>query len=124
MTSQLLSFYEYVTNSIKTNPYLKDTTDNSTKINENSRITFKNDDIEKFDFDKKFNDNEELIDYYFRLYPDQFYMLYPEYTVYKLNLSKSILNSLPLSDKRTRADVKQWMIESNLSLEQFVSVGF
>ena len=124
MSSNLLSFYEYLTNSIKSNPYLKNTVDNSRNITENTRITFKNDDIEKFDFDKKFDDIEELIEYYFRLYPEQFYMQFPEYTVYKLNLSTTILNSLPSVDKRTRSDIKKWMTESNLSLEQFVSVGF
>lgn len=71
------------------------------------------------------NNVEEGIEFYYKNYPDKHYFTYPEFAVNKLGLDKNLLNTLN-SDvkKRTREDIKNWMINSKMTYQDLIYVGW
>lgn len=129
MNSMIPNFKSYFTweNTENTSPYKNMMIDTSNKFNENSsiRVSSSNAVNLKVDFfNKKYNSVKALIASYYLYYPNDFYIRYPEYVVYKLGLDKKILNGLPEYEKRKREHVRNWMFHSKLTLEEFNEVGF
>jgi len=125
--SYLKSLSEYmIPFSNQQNPYKGLSIDNSLKFKESSSIK-KNtcSSISKNNFfSRDYRTLNELIISYYLYYPEEFYLLYPEFVVHKLGLDKSILETLPKKENRKRKDIRNWMLNSKLTKEQFIEVGF
>lgn len=73
----------------------------------------------------EFNNLNDLITYYYHIYPDTYYLKHPEFTVNKLNLSTDCLNTIPTNiENRTRENIRDWMISQNLNVEDWTYVGW
>jgi len=53
--------------------------------------------------------------------PNEFFIIYPEFTVRKLNLEEELLSTLPTP--RKRSDVRNWMLNMPISLHEWRYVG-
>lgn len=71
-----------------------------------------------------FSTIEDLIQYYYHVYPNKHYFSYPEFTVKKLGLSHRCLDSLPENTKRTRKHIRDWMTNQRLSVEDWLYIGW
>lgn len=84
--------------------------------------------IEKWYKNKKpqndYNTIQELVRYYVVHYPNEFFMVYPEFTIRKLNLNPNLLDVIPQPDIRKRSDVRDWMLNMPLSVNDWVYVGW
>tara|TARA_B100001057_G_scaffold468817_1_gene528426 strand:+ start:1478 stop:1810 length:333 start_codon:yes stop_codon:yes gene_type:complete len=74
--------------------------------------------------DSDFNTLDKLINTYYTKYPWNYYVKYPEFCVKKLKLSQNLLNTLPCQNQRTRFHIKKWMLESNITLDNLIYVGW
>ena len=72
----------------------------------------------------KFETTDDLIKYYYHVYPDEHYFNYPEFTVKKLGLSFKILDSLHKETQITRKHIRDWMIKQNLSVKDWIHIGW
>lgn len=108
------------------NPYKDLKLNNSIKFEEQNIIKKKNYSTVSRNnfFSRDYRTLNELIISYYLYYPEEFYLLYPEFVVYKLKLDKSILNNLPKKEDRKRKDIRNWMFNSKLTMDQFIEVGF
>lgn len=70
------------------------------------------------------NDVNKMIRYISITYPDEYYMCYPEFAVKKLRLNKSLLDVLPPLEERKRSNIKNWMTNMPLELDDWLYVGF
>jgi len=71
------------------------------------------------------NTIEEGIDYYYKNYPDKHYFTYPEFAVNKLGLNTKLLDNLNKDvNKRTREDIRQWMINSKITYQELIYIGW
>ena len=82
--------------------------------------------LSKEELDKlsKMDNLNDIIDYYYYAYPNKYYMNYPEFAVAKLRLEPELLSSLPELQIRTREDIKNWMQQYHISLDDFLYVGW
>lgn len=71
-----------------------------------------------------FNSVDDLISYYYYAYPTEHYINYPEFTIRKLRLDNVLLNSLPSVNVRTRNDIKNWMRNMNITVNDWTYVGW
>lgn len=71
-----------------------------------------------------FSTTEDLIEYFYHVYPNEHYFNYPEFTVNKLRLSHRSLNSLPEKTQRTRKHIREWMTNQRLSVDEWIYVGW
>lgn len=106
----------------ETNPYLNMDFNNNNKYTEKSSAVNRKNTVDLFN--REFKDVKELIIHYYQNYPEQFYLGYPEFAVFKLKLDKSYLNGLPKLENRKREQVRNWMFNSKLTLQQFTEIGF
>jgi hypothetical protein len=67
---------------------------------------------------------DDLIQYYYHVYPDEHYFNYPEFTVKKLGLLSKTLDSLLKETQLTRKHIRNWMTNQNLSVEDWIYVGW
>lgn len=68
---------------------------------------------------------DNLIDLYYREYPDKYYKTLPEFIVKKLSLPENILANLSNNiNNRTREEIKSWMQYSGITLEELNWVGW
>ena len=68
---------------------------------------------------------QEGVDYYYRNYPEEFYYNYPEFMIKKLNLDKRFLNFIDSDVKnRSREDIRDWMANMDLSIDELNYVGW
>jgi hypothetical protein len=71
------------------------------------------------------NNIEEGIEFYYKNYPDKYYLTYPEFAINKLGLEKNLLESLNNDvKKRTREDIRNWMMDSKLTYQELIYVGW
>jgi hypothetical protein len=66
----------------------------------------------------------ELVRHYVLHYPNEYFMVYPEFTVSKLHLPPIVLAVLPPLDHRKRSDVRDWMMNIPLTLNEWKYVGW
>lgn len=74
--------------------------------------------------DNMYNNTNYLIRHYTLHYLNKFLLPYPEVTVRKLRLSKDILNKLQPLSNRKRSEVINWMKEQDISLMEWLYVGW
>lgn len=74
--------------------------------------------------DQHFEDVESYIEYMYSEYPEKHYYNFPEFAVNKLDLETSYLEDLPEVSERTRENIRDWMINSKISLKDFIWVGW
>ena len=70
------------------------------------------------------NNVEELIDIYYKHYPIEHYLNYPEFCVNKLMLDKKLLENIPNKDLRTREDIRDWCKNSKITYNEIIYVGW
>lgn len=84
--------------------------------------------IEKWYKKRKARDDydtiKELVRWYVVHYPNEFFMTYPEFTVNKLRLNNTLLDVLPPLDTRKRSDVRDWMLNMPISVNDWANVGW
>ena len=74
---------------------------------------------------EQFYNIDDGIKYYYNYYPDKHYLSYPEFAVKKLGLNTNILNKLNKDiSKRSREDIRDWMINSKITYEELIYVGW
>ena len=78
---------------------------------------------EQLDKWSQIESKEDLINYYYHVYPDEYYYNYPKFSVNKLGLSNTLLDSLKKTDI-TRKDIYEWMNSQSFSLEDWIYVGW
>lgn len=57
-------------------------------------------------------------------YPKNFFIEYPEFTVHKLDLNYEILTIIPPIEYRKRSDVRDWMLNMTIDLDDWLYVGW
>ena len=68
---------------------------------------------------------EEGVDFYYKYYPNKFYLSYPEFAVTKLGLDNKILDILNTDiSKRSRENIRDWMKISTMSFDDLNWVGW
>lgn len=65
-----------------------------------------------------------LIRYYVINYPDDEFMVYPEFTVDKLRLNHELITVLPVLGSRRRSDVRDWMLNLPIGINDWMYVGW
>ena len=80
--------------------------------------------MEKLEQLGEFQTSEDLVEYYYHVYPNKHYFNYPEFSVKKLGLDKNSLNTLPTKNERQRADIYRWMKSQKLSVEDWMYIGW
>ena len=74
---------------------------------------------------ESWEDLEDAIEDYYNNHPQKYYLKFPEFAVSKLKLNKNLLNSLDKDiNKRTREDIREWMINSNMTFDELIYVGW
>jgi len=76
------------------------------------------------DDDEHFENVESYIEYFYKKYPEKHIYKFPEYAVNKLDLNESYLEGLPEENERTRKTIRDWMTKSEISLNNFIWVGW
>ena len=66
---------------------------------------------------------DDLINYYYHVYPDEHYYNYPKFSVDKMGLSNTLLDSLPKTGV-TRKQIYNWMKSQSFSLEDWIYIGW
>lgn len=67
---------------------------------------------------------EGLVRYYIVYYPVEYFISYPELVVQKLGLSVSLLDVIPNRDIRKRSDVRDWILNMPISVNDLNYVGW
>jgi len=68
---------------------------------------------------------EDLINLYYEEYPDVHYKSLPEFIIEKLDLPPDMLLNLRVDiNNRSREEIREWMQNSGISLEDFNWVGW
>lgn len=67
---------------------------------------------------------QQMVRNYIIHYPDEFFIGYPEFTVFKLDLEDDLLSVLPSPINRKRSDVRDWMLNIPIDLEDWMFVGW
>jgi len=81
-------------------------------------------------YKNEYKNVEELIEDYYKNYPNKYYLNYPEFTINKLSLDEKLLYrrdtpwGLNLKKKRTREDIRNWMSNLNLTMNSWIYVGW
>lgn len=71
-----------------------------------------------------YNTLDELIEHYYKNYPDKHYFDYPEFTVNKLKLDNNLLKDLSPKNNRTREEIRDWMKKLDLTFSDWIYVGW
>ena len=79
---------------------------------------------EQLDKWSNFETTDDLIQYYYHVYPNEHYFNYPEFVVKKLGLSYETLDSLHKETQITRKHIRDWMTKQNLSVKDWIYVGW
>ena len=67
---------------------------------------------------------EEMVRYYVVHYPNEFFIVHPEFAVKKLDLNEDLLSILPPPEDRKRSDVRNWMLNMPISVDDWNFVGW
>lgn len=67
---------------------------------------------------------QQMVRHYVIRYPDEFFIGYPEFVVFKLDLEDDLLSVLPSPINRKRSDVRDWMLNIPIDLEDWMFVGW
>ena len=76
------------------------------------------------DIEDDFNTMNELIRHMVLFYPKKHFITYPEFCVETLNLNRGLIDVLPKQDKRKRSDVRDWLYNIPLTLDDMIYVGW
>lgn len=66
----------------------------------------------------------EMVRYFVVHYPEHFFLKHPEFTVSKLRLNEELVTVLPSLVDRRRSDVRDWMLNMPIELEEWSYVGW
>jgi hypothetical protein len=66
----------------------------------------------------------EMIRFFVIHYPTEFFLMHPESTVLRLGLNESIVTVIPTLANRKRSDVRDWMMNMPINLDDWLSVGY
>ena len=66
----------------------------------------------------------EMVRYFVVHYPEDFFLMYPEATVLKLGLNEELVTVLPSLVGRMRSEVRDWMLNMPIELEDWIYVGW
>lgn len=72
---------------------------------------------------ENWNNVHDLVRHMIVHYPDEFFLPYPEFTVGKLRLNEELLLILPPIQRRKRSDVRNWMLNIPIELDDWFYVG-
>jgi hypothetical protein len=73
-----------------------------------------------------FNNVKDMVRYYVIHYPNDFFLMYPETTVLKLGLTEECITVgvIPKLVNRKRSEVRDWMLNMPIDLEDWSYVGW
>lgn len=71
-----------------------------------------------------FSNTRDLVRYFIIHYPEEYFITYPEFTIKKLNINPYLLTLLPKLVNRKRSDVRDWMLNMPISLDDWLHVGW
>jgi hypothetical protein len=84
--------------------------------------------IEKWYKNRKTQDDyntiKELVRYYVVHYPDEFFIRHPEFAVKKLGMNISLLDVIPSQPTRKRSDVRDWMLNLPIQVNDWAYIGW
>lgn len=66
----------------------------------------------------------EMVRYFVVHYPEDFFLMHPEVTVLKLGLNEELVTVLPSLVGRMRSEVRDWMLNMPIELEDWIYVGW
>lgn len=66
----------------------------------------------------------EMVRYFVVHYPEDFFLMHPEATVLKLGLNEELVAVLPSLVGRMRSEVRDWMLNMPIELEDWIYVGW
>jgi hypothetical protein len=66
----------------------------------------------------------EMIRYFVLYYQHDFFLMLPEFTVLKLDLNQQLIDVLPDLVGRKRSDVRDWMMNMPIDLDEWLYVGW
>lgn len=66
----------------------------------------------------------EMVRYFVVHYPEHFFLKHPEFTVSKLRLNGELVTVLPSLDVRRRSEVRDWMLNMPIELNEWYYVGW
>ena len=66
----------------------------------------------------------EMVRYFVVHYPEHFFLKHPEFTVSKLRLNQELVTVLPSLDVRRRSEVRDWMLNMPIELNEWYYVGW
>ena len=66
----------------------------------------------------------EMVRYFVVHYPEDFFLMRPEFTVLKLGLNEELVTVLPSLVGRRRSEVRDWMLKMPIELEDWIYVGW
>lgn len=70
-----------------------------------------------------YNDIKQMVRWLVVKYPESSFLQYPEFAVYKLRLNPFLLDILPDIENRKKSDVKSWMLNMPITLDDWEFVG-
>jgi hypothetical protein len=73
---------------------------------------------------KDYTTIEEMVRYYVIYYKDELFIQHPEYAIYRLYMNPILLSVLPPIEDRKRSNVRDWILNMPITLDEWSFVGW